>query len=393
MLARPEATEVSLLHPFMLQLLVLLMQAVGITAALAIGFGVLRRCSLPDWQRSALIGVMFGLGAVVLSFSPAQLAPGVVVDGRAIFVGFAAAFAGPPAFIAAAVVNAIARIWLVGGLGTPMHVVGPVIAGAMGLLWERFILKKHGASPGTLALLGLMISSTALLLFVLPFEIALPIFLSGWPLMMLASVAASVSFGLFLRRELDQVEREALLKKAAFRDELTGLHNRRSFDAEVTTALKKTDPLFMFMIDVDHFKHINDRYGHAFGDHALRVLTSSMKATVRSHDIVGRLGGEEFGILSTALDVDQARSLADSLLASARSVAISHRGTPVALTVSIGVSQARSGDSASRVFVAADKALYRAKRSGRNRYEFSPDVSNQFKLKMATTHNRSQDAA
>jgi len=154
------------------------------------------------------------------------------------------------------------------------------------------------------------------------------------------------------------------LEILATHDSLTGALNRRAFgeriDEEVARAARTGKPCALAILDVDHFKSVNDRFGHAAGDAALVRLAELVSGRLRSGDAFGRLGGEEFAVLLVGTDVAGARDYSESLR---QLIAADQSGTP--LTVSIGV--AGLVDDAETMQLAADRALYRAKAEGRDR--------------------------
>ncbi len=166
--------------------------------------------------------------------------------------------------------------------------------------------------------------------------------------------------------------REAL-QQQSIRDGLTGVFNRRHLDASLARELNRCQahglPLALAMIDIDHFKPINDRFGHAAGDHAIRVVAEAIQGSFRSGDEVCRYGGEEFVVLLADTTEDVALERAEALRASLRDLQISHAGVLIgAVSVSIGLAfHPRDGDSADALLGAADAALYAAKQAGRDR--------------------------
>lgn len=171
--------------------------------------------------------------------------------------------------------------------------------------------------------------------------------------------------------------RERELEQLATIDPLTGVHNRRHFERLVVTELERAvrfdRPLSLMMLDIDHFKRINDTYGHAAGDDALRRFADACRTTLRRHDVLGRIGGEEFALLLPDTDSHGAPILAERLrrrIAGVR-VPVGERG-PVSFTVSIGCACSVPSDSLPELFARADHALYAAKRGGRNRVVTAP---------------------
>jgi diguanylate cyclase (GGDEF)-like protein len=140
-------------------------------------------------------------------------------------------------------------------------------------------------------------------------------------------------------------------------------------DAEHRRSQRYSHSFGLLMIDLDHFKHINDQFGHPCGDMVLKEVASVLQAEVRSSDLVGRYGGEEISILLPETDILSARQVAEKLRRAIESHVFDYQGTSVDVTASIGVSACQSGDGQSwqALLNQADEALYRAKESGRNR--------------------------
>jgi diguanylate cyclase (GGDEF)-like protein/putative nucleotidyltransferase with HDIG domain len=156
-------------------------------------------------------------------------------------------------------------------------------------------------------------------------------------------------------------------------DDLTGVLVRRAFlDAANNTLVRRrgTDPASaLLVIDVDHFKLVNDTYGHLQGDDVLKAVVSLLKRGVRTGDVIGRYAGDEFVVLLPRTTMDTAREVADRLRTAVERERVPLRGTPsetVSVTLSIGVATAEHADHIEAVFAAADRALYEAKRAGRN---------------------------
>ena len=148
-------------------------------------------------------------------------------------------------------------------------------------------------------------------------------------------------------------------------DPLTGLANRRALRAALELALDAQDvPPCVALVDIDHFKAVNDTHGHAVGDEVLLRVANAMRASSAGHGLLARYGGEEFAWLLPDVDLAQARLQCDYLR---EAVAYATDALPV--TVSIGVSAARPGDSVASLLERADRALYAAKGAGRNRVE------------------------
>jgi len=165
----------------------------------------------------------------------------------------------------------------------------------------------------------------------------------------------------------------AEFREAARTDAKTGLANsaywREVAERELTRARGGGEPLAILLVDIDHFKLVNDRYGHLTGDQVLRGVADGMTQGLRPRDFVGRFGGEEFVVLLAGSDLHQAKQTAERIRARVADVVVpaSNRGEPVQVTVSVGVAAFRdSGHSVHELLDAADTALYAAKHAGRN---------------------------
>ncbi len=182
-------------------------------------------------------------------------------------------------------------------------------------------------------------------------------------------------------QELEQALAEAEELKRRYHqlsivDELTGLHNRRFFFAEAGTALalaaRHQHPFSILMIDLDHFKHINDTHGHAMGDRVLQITSALLKAQIRDGDILARFGGEEFVLALANTDDQGAKLMADRILESLRTLQFNADGQVIPVTASIGIAcldQDRADkqpDRLERLLRQADQALYFGKANGRN---------------------------
>ena len=173
-----------------------------------------------------------------------------------------------------------------------------------------------------------------------------------------------------LRAELSRVREEAMV------DALTGLLNRRAFDdrigALVSASAGKAETFSVVIADIDHFKKINDGYGHLFGDRVIRAVGEALKAGVKGRDSVARYGGEEFAILLPATALKGAWAVAEGvrrLVAASRIRRLNNDEVVGNITLSAGVAMHKAGEPVSGLLERADAALYRAKGGGRNRVE------------------------
>lgn len=161
-----------------------------------------------------------------------------------------------------------------------------------------------------------------------------------------------------------------LAVQSAKQDPLTRLFNRAAFnemaESEVSRATRQCTGLCMLVLDIDHFKSINDNYGHLMGDEVLKEIATRLKLSLRTEDHVFRYGGEEFVILLSATDLPSARLTAERIRMMVEQKPIKKLGVSLNISTSIGVTEWQRGESSSSLFQRADQALYAAKTGGRN---------------------------
>lgn len=160
--------------------------------------------------------------------------------------------------------------------------------------------------------------------------------------------------------------------QSAFLDALTGVNNRATFDAalqrEMELAHRGQTSFAILVIDIDHFKQVNDNYGHRTGDEVLKQVANCIQASIRGTDQLFRYGGEEFVVLLDHSGCDAAKVSGQRILDCVRQMHIdAEQEEPVQVTVSMGLTCLRAGDNVSSIFNRADKALYKAKQQGRDR--------------------------
>ncbi len=175
---------------------------------------------------------------------------------------------------------------------------------------------------------------------------------------------------------VDEVEERATkqLFEASTRDALTGIYNRRHLDerlaAEISFAHRHKGLLEFLLFDIDHFKAVNDTYGHMAGDAVLRAVSRKMASLVRVEDVVARYGGEELAIIARGVAMDGLKVLADRVRRAIEEIRVTHEGAVVCVTVSVGVAALEDCDAHATgdlLVALADERLYWAKSTGRNR--------------------------
>jgi two-component system, cell cycle response regulator len=165
--------------------------------------------------------------------------------------------------------------------------------------------------------------------------------------------------------------RSVTLEHEALTDGLTGMHNRRYFDdamAEYLEQFRKIDkPIGLLILDLDHFKKVNDTYGHDVGDEVLRQIARCLQEFTRYHDVVARLGGEEFAVVAPNMSRESLYKLADRMRHAISGLNIKSGNVQLRVTMSIGLAIWDHKESADELYKRADMQLYQAKRTGRNR--------------------------
>lgn len=181
-------------------------------------------------------------------------------------------------------------------------------------------------------------------------------------------LSAGLAFGFIW---MTMVRLRTQLDLQARTDELTSLLNRRGLETEaqreLTASQRSQTPLAVVVLDLDHFKELNDQFGHAAGDTALTAAARMLAQCLRSSDLLGRLGGEEFVAILPARDAERASLVAERLRSRLEALCVDYEGQALRVTASFGVTMATAADSWPSLLKRADSALYEAKRTGRNR--------------------------
>lgn len=256
--------------------------------------------------------------------------------------------------------------------------VGSVYAGILSALCAVDLLRAAGWSPcsamgttGSLFALHTVFYGVRLVMTfsagALP-EVLEPTVVQTWTFLEAPVVALAVGIA-FIIMTTERLQDG--LRHLATYDALTGVLNRRAFFAMAEgnfTRLGPGDaPFSLLLLDVDHFKSINDHFGHQAGDAVLKAVSRAAQSVLRANDLFGRYGGEEFCALLPATTLHQAQTIAERLRTSLGALSVEHGGAAISITVSIGVAEGGPGtESLDTVVADADAALYKAKAGGRN---------------------------
>jgi diguanylate cyclase (GGDEF)-like protein len=187
------------------------------------------------------------------------------------------------------------------------------------------------------------------------------------------SVGASTIFKFTYQDQVDERYQKRLFE-SALRDGLTATFNRRYFvdrlNTEMRFASRHDKALALLFVDIDHFKKINDGFGHQAGDHVLAAVARELTATIRAEDVLARYGGEEFAIICREIEKEGALALGERLRGAVERARYEYEGRAIPVTISVGAAVARKPQQVQPLIAAADAAMYEAKRAGRNRVQF-----------------------
>lgn len=354
----------------MIELALPLLRNTGLMAVVALAYGII----LSQWRHAPaaiVLGLLCGLGAILAMLDPTEVTPGVLVDSRTTLITLSGLFGGPVAAGISGVMAALFRIHL-GGAGSFAGVTIIAISAMLGLVVHHFIIAANREPCARdVVWAASMAPMLSLGIFALPFEMAVDVFGKTFVPLNAVRVFGIMFLGMLILHERQRIKAEEEVHRLAFTDELSGLANRRAFlrrlDRAWSSWKESGQSFWLIIVDIDFFKTINDTFGHASGDEAIRTLAALIRAECRKEDFAARLGGEEFALLLTDTPPRDGPKMAERLrMRVAQSVAETEAGQ-IRFTVSVGVCEpSDSTASADALLVSADQALYRAKRNGRN---------------------------
>jgi diguanylate cyclase (GGDEF)-like protein len=373
----------------------LLLVNILVTAVLGVGMGIVARRSRRDgmvwwaWAMGAqmLTYLLFALRGQISDWLSVVVANTLLVATFALFAEGLCEFQKRPARRWLIWSPVLAMLLLV-ALLMNHHQIRPQIATLLlsfqSLVLLHLILGRRHATPGGgqyFVVAGLVMIILALLLrFVAALfgQVDLNQVTASHPahafsVLMSTLIIVLIAMGLVLMtKEQADVRNHTL----AMQDDLTGLNNRRSIQQvltqQIALARRSQRSLALLLIDIDHFKQINDTHGHLSGDKALRDVAVCLRERLRAQDMVGRWGGEEFIAILPDTDAVGAQALAEALRVATEQASFSSiNDHPIPMTISIGlhVLELSSGNQRDDMIGAADRALYQAKQNGRNRVE------------------------
>lgn len=348
----------------------------ALMALAAVLYGIILRLEYPREVRRILGGFMFGAGAAVSMMDPLRVAPGVIVDLRSLFIGFSGAFLGPVAMLISLTIGAITR-YQIGGIGVVPGIVAMTLAGCSGTLWGHLMRNRSRASLRHLLLLGLMLCAGLLAFLLLPVEIRAKAFFNAAPYAAACYILGALLLGTFIERERFYAMRERRLTNEVNTDPLTGLLNRRGFQRGFDIAQEEIvseNGAAILLVDLDHFKKLNDTHGHDIGDLVLQSVGAILRKAVRQSDLLGRLGGEEFVVYLPNASMADARNIAERIRIGIETSTIASKGKPLPVSASVGGSWSSTAMDLTTGLKLADMELYKAKQAGRNQVHFTPTI-------------------
>lgn len=322
-------------------------------------------------RRGIAVGLLFGIGGMLSMNDPIHLMPGIIYDSRTILVALAPIYGGPIGTVIAVSMMGIYRL-IIGGIGATGGAVSILIVALVGYALTFSPRSWLESSWRRGALFGLATISSFIILVFLPGAVARELFVSAAAPVMAANVAGVLLMSDLLEREKYRLRMQRALENEASVDPLTKLPNRRVLQRAGDQCTKAASTFSVIMLDIDHFKKINDTWGHLVGDTVLANVADVVRRMIRETDIAVRYGGEEIVILLPDTRPKSAAIVAEKIRKEVEAAVSSAERASIQVTVSIGIASASpAGQEFQAILAEADKALYRAKTAGRNRVELS----------------------
>ena len=206
---------------------------------------------------------------------------------------------------------------------------------------------------------------------------------SAWVLGFAGPYIIGLPLGIYCFRQADRlndahqqlVDAHEELRRKSRLDHMTGLLNRETFLCRLEKWRRRSDNGYLLIADADHFKRINDGFGHQTGDKALLLISDAIRSAIRDDDVAGRIGGEEFGIFISKADSDTAQIVSERIRRAVENIELwTPCGNRLHLTISAGGASTADASNLSELMQRADRSLYDAKKSGRNRVTFDGQI-------------------
>lgn len=353
-----------------MQNLVFVIVSLALVIALVFALSFLDRLDITSRVRATWVGIVAGLCAFAAMMDPLVISEGVLIDGRNVFLGLAAATTGPLAAFVALLLSGFTRIYL-GGLGMAVGLSSMVFCVLAGLVWRKLDDLIYVSERWRWPLFGLVLCLSIPFVLMLPEPLGLQAMRDGGLGQALVYLAGSSLFGLMLTREQKFIEQHHNLEIDADIDPLTKALNRRGLEKRFAQHCEDfgEGSCFVGVIDVDNFKMINDRFGHDVGDLALCEVATSLKRCTRSNDIIARIGGDEFALIAFDLTKNQATAFharLEETLQKDLKIIVPGRNRELPFSATLGVAYHESTlPRLDALLEGADKQMLRRKRDFR----------------------------
>lgn len=329
-------------------------------------------------RKSLILGVMLGAGASLLMLQPIELTPDVDFNNRPMFVGFAGFLGGWIAAVAALFLTS-ATLMAIAGPNVSTGLLVLSVAACLGVFGHIFLNKTRLRPPWSWTVLGGLLSLFVALfwIMVMPDQARVPMLRNTVVILAIIGViGGAVGAGYLHSGVFDVVEQRQLAIAQSRKDELTGTFNRRGLNIEYHAIVFRSAEtgVAVLAIDIDHFKLVNDSFGHAVGDRLLKLIADQLHKIVRKDDIIARMGGDEFIVVLTNTTQEEAENTAERLCHSINEIPMNLEADNMLkaahemVSMSIGVAFTRSPPKRlDALLEASDQLLYDAKRNGRGR--------------------------
>lgn len=307
------------------------LHAVGLVAICTMAYGWFQRFVPHRIVRQLAIGGLLGTGAALSMTQPYIMMDGYQADSRNLFLAISAAFGGALSTLVSLTIAGLFRISM-SGHGVLVGVATMTIACISAAIWTQSTRSKRRRSWKAWVMLGAILSAPSLVIMAV-FDLMDPSVVAA---RIAADMIGAVFFGRMFESELRRGNRERQLNLEASTDPLTGLPNRRALmDFIDHISPSERESMALLVVDADHFKSINDQHGHDVGDEVLKMIASSLSASIRQGDFAARFGGEEFAVLLRVNRPENGYEMAERLR---RELSGFHEvsGKRINVTVSVG---------------------------------------------------------
>lgn len=356
------------------QLIATFLHPVTLLVALAFGISVIHRKGVGAVNRTLVMSVGFGLAVAYTMASPIEVQEGIVFDMRNLMIGSAVALGGPIPGLVALATGLAFRIEI-GGTGMLTGIVSMALAFVIGWLWRVFVRHRAIPSWSKSLILGLGLTGTLVAILLLPRELWGQLLAKFVPYLGTCYLIGVFLLRFIVDRELRFLSDVESWHRRVSLDHLTGLKNRYGLETAFEALPgdgKALHGTAVLCLDIDDFKTVNDRLGHAAGDELLQRITERLRRTLRKTDIFARIGGDEFVIVLPSITREDADDVARRCQAQVAAAPFALAASEVTASVSMGATWSESCMDLSKALNAADRALYDAKNRGKDGLVFAP---------------------